>query len=78
MMILSSFNGLNYIYKLTFCRKNLESLLDSGYNIMLIEENVVSLFPDNRSFQLTDNEKNYLYALGEGACLEFSSNGRIS
>lgn len=78
MMILSSFNGLNYIYKLTFCRNNLESLLDSGYNIMLIEENVVSLFPDSRSFQLTDNEKNYLYALGEGACLEFSSNGRIS
>ena len=76
-MIIKRFNGNNSIYKISMDKSNQQTLLDNGFNVLLVHNSQATLYPENASFDLSDDEKSFLCDLGEDSCIEISSSGRI-
>lgn len=75
---LSGFNGTQNIYKISWDNIRATDYANQNYNVLLLQENHARLLPENRYFELTDEEFNYLNSLGDDACIEINDNGKIA
>lgn len=76
--VLKNFLGKNYIYKLTWDQSCIPSLLEDNKNLFYVNGHTVTLLPENSTFELSDEELDYLCQLGESACFEINSTGKIA
>ena len=74
---LACFNGTKNIYKLVSEEHKIADCVEQNYNVLLLQNGYAKLYPENTSFNLNEEEFNYLYSLGNDACIEISANGRI-
>ena len=77
-MILTGFNGIQNIYKISCDKNNATAYIEQDYNVLLLENHFANLLPENNFFELTANEYNYLNELGDDACIEINDSGRIA
>lgn len=75
---LSAFNGVNNIYKISCDEKKAEEYVEQNLNVLLIRDKHAFLLPEKNSFELTDDEYDYLLNLGDEACFEVNETGRIA
>lgn len=76
--LLQEFNGSNYIYKLSFDRAEAENYVAADLNTLFVSNMTATLLPENKSFNISDEELSYLIGLGESACIEINSGKKIA
>lgn len=75
---LSGFNGTENIYKISCDETRAKEYTEQNYNVLLLQENHAYLLPENNTFDLTEEESDFLNTLGDDACMEINDNGRIA
>lgn len=75
---LTNFNGSHNIYKISWDDIKAQEYAEQNYNVLLLKENYALLLPETISFDLIEDEYNYLKSLGDDACMEINDNGRIA
>ena len=77
MTCLSEFPGHKSFYKVSYDRNTYSCYLADDLNVIFVDGNNAFLYPENKSYGLSETEMALLNDLGEGGYIELDSNSTV-